>query len=331
MDKRVIFEKIQKIIQDVPVLLVGTGLSIPFGIPGMRELAEHLLENLREKYVNDAAWVVIAARLEKGIDLESAMTNLPSNVSECLADDIVTETWKLINTVDLQRGLESLEEKQSSFSRLLKFLYNTSSAVINIITTNYDRFIEYSCDQAGLPVTDGFSGYCFKRFLIDNYGIRQIVNLIKVHGSLDYFKTKDGETCSIPLQQSVPDGYLPDIITPGSEKYRHVLRGIHRDLLQQADTYLKQAHAYLCIGYGFNDEQIQEKLLAGLKKGKPILVVTKNISDSAFALISNNSSNYIVVTDSGNNTTLFNVNGDVEELEGNLWTLDGLVQIVIGE
>lgn len=330
MDKKVIFEKIQKIIQDVPVLLVGTGLSIPFGIPGMRELAEHLLNNLREKYVNDAAWVVVAARLEDGMDLESAMTDLPSNISDSLENDIVTETWKVINTSDLQRGFESLEEKQLSFSRLLKFLFNTSNAVINIITTNYDRFIEYSCDQASLPVTDGFSGYGFKRFSLDKYGTKQIVNLVKVHGSLDFFK-KNGETCSIPLQQNIPKGYLPDIITPGSTKYRYVLRGVHRDLLQQADTYLKSAPAYLCIGYGFNDEQIQEKLLAGLKNGKPILVVTKDISDQALALISNNSSNYIVVTDGKNDTTVFNVNGVVEELEGNFWTLDGLIQIVIGE
>lgn len=331
MEKRIIYEKIQRIVQDVPVLLVGTGLSIPFGIPGMSDLANHLLNRLREKYVEDASWVVIAKRLEEGKDLESAMTDLTPSPSSELTDDIVNETWNLINNHDLQCGLAFLEMKQSAFSRLLNHLYKTSSAVVNVITTNYDRFIEYSCDKAKIPVTDGFSGYCYKRFSLKNFSTRNTVNLVKVHGSLDYFKTKIEETCSIPLQQRIPDGYLPDIITPGSDKYRHVLRGVHRDLLQQADSYLELAPAFLCIGYGFNDEQIQEKLLSGLRSGKPILVVTKCISDQALALISNSSSNYVVITDGGDETTVFNINGIVEEFEGKFWTMDGLMQIVTGE
>ena len=67
MDLKNIFIKVQNIINDVPLLLVGTGASIPYGIPGMKGLSEYLLDTLREEYIDDPAWVNISARLESGI------------------------------------------------------------------------------------------------------------------------------------------------------------------------------------------------------------------------------------------------------------------------
>ncbi len=331
MEINEIFKKTQRIVNDIPVLLVGTGASIPFGIPGMSGLAEHLLNSLREKYVEDATWVVIAKRLEEGEDLESAMTDVNPSPSKELVNDIVFETWRLINSYDLQCGQRIFREPQSSLSKLIGYLFTTSKALVNIITTNYDRLIEYSCDKGSVPVADGFKGYCFKRFSGDSFASKKMVNLFKVHGSLDYFKYKNGEPCSIPLQQEIPDDYIPDIIPPGSDKYRDVLRGVHRDLLQKADSCMNSASSYLCIGYGFNDEQIQEKLLSGLRDGKPILVVTKKISDQALALISSNSSNFVIITEDSLNHTMFNVNGTVTVVEGDYWTIDGLLNIITGE
>ena len=148
---------------------------------------------------------------------------------------------------------------------------------------------------------------------------------------MDYFKYSSGDSCSIPLQQTIPNDYIPDIIPPGSDKYRDVLRGVHRDLLQKADSYINSASSFLCIGYGFNDEQIQEKLLSGLRDGKPILVVTKKITDQALGLISGNSTNYVVVTEDIENRTVFNINGILTVVDGNYWTVDGLMNIITGE
>ena len=49
MNKEEIFEKIQEYTSDIPLLLIGTGASIPVGIPGMAELANYLLDNLKLK------------------------------------------------------------------------------------------------------------------------------------------------------------------------------------------------------------------------------------------------------------------------------------------
>ena len=78
-------------------------------------------------------------------------------------------------------------------------------------------------------------------------------------------------------------------------------------------------------------EQIQEKILCGIKAGKPILVVTKDITDNAVALISNNSNNYVIVTKDDTDKTNFNINGNVTIVEGNYWTIPGICKIVIGE
>lgn len=76
------FKKIQKIVGDVPVILAGTGASIPHGIPGMPRLACYLQKELCAKYVSDASWVVISSRLDDGIDLESALTKVTPEPSQ---------------------------------------------------------------------------------------------------------------------------------------------------------------------------------------------------------------------------------------------------------
>lgn len=75
MNKDDIFRTIQEYTTDVPLLLIGTGASIPVGIHGMPELANYLLDNLDSKYSSDKNWCDISKKLKSGIDLESAMTS----------------------------------------------------------------------------------------------------------------------------------------------------------------------------------------------------------------------------------------------------------------
>lgn len=73
------------------------------------------------------------------------------------------------------------------------------------------------------------------------------VNIVKVHGSLDTFKDVHGASLNIPLMNKIPDGLVPEIITPGSSKYRAVLKGTTRDLLNASDEMIKYAKSFLCI------------------------------------------------------------------------------------
>ena len=132
------------------------------------------------------------------------------------------------------------------------------------------------------------------------------------------------------MQVAVPAGFVPDIVPPGSNKYRTVLQGVHRDLLHQADNFIKAATGFLCIGYGFNDEQIQATMLEEIKLGKPVIVVTKSVSDSAASLLRNSSNNYVVIQEATDTVhqTEFIVNGEHVYAIENYWSIDGFMDII---
>ena len=62
-DKDKIFSSIQKHLTDVPVILMGTGVTIPMGILGMWKLAEYFKQSLEEKYSDNAGWKNVALDL----------------------------------------------------------------------------------------------------------------------------------------------------------------------------------------------------------------------------------------------------------------------------
>lgn len=327
-----LFKKIQKVIEDVPLVLAGTGASMPYGIPGMWELANYLKNTMREKYSANAAWGVIDSRLDSGMDLESALTQVSPEPSEELVLDITMKTWEFISAADLHCFQSLLSSGElTALAKLFHVLAQSSRKTINIITTNYDRLIEYACDQAKLSVDDRFRGHYIKWQTSDPIKHSNVVNLLKVHGSLDYFKDNQGELVSIPMSQSVPNGFVPDIIPPGSNKYRSVLCGIHRDLLFHADELIKSASGYLCIGYGFNDEQIQATMLEQIKFGKPVIIITKEISETTASLLRNNSENYISITEdkTDSSKTEIVVNGEYVIMDEIFWTVDGFLKIII--
>lgn len=325
------FKNIQRIVADGPVILAGTGASIPHGIPGMPHLATYLQQELHSKYVSDASWVVISSRLDNGVDLESALTQVSPEPSEALIQDITAITWRFITEYDLKCFYDLLSPGNIiPLSRLFQTLTQSSKRNINIITTNYDRLIEYACDQAKLKIDDRFCGHCNRWPSSISPKTQNVVNLLKVHGSLDYFKDSNGSVHAIPMQVAIPAGFTPDIVPPGSNKYRTVLQGIHRDLLHEADNFIKAATGFLCIGYGFNDEQIQTTMLEEIKLGKPVIVVTMEISDSAASLLRNSSSNYVIIQRAADDVhqTEFIINGEYVYAVENYWSIGGFMNII---
>jgi hypothetical protein len=99
MNKDKIFKLIQEYLLDTPLLLVGTGGTIPYGLPSMKELAEFLIGNLDQKYNGNKKWNSFVKNLKMDKDLESALSdvNLPNNI----INEIVSETWKLVSSKDL--------------------------------------------------------------------------------------------------------------------------------------------------------------------------------------------------------------------------------------
>lgn len=328
MNKDDIFRTIQEYTTDVPLLLIGTGASIPVGIPGMPELADYLLDNLDSKYSSDKNWCDISKKLKSGIDLESAMTSY--HLDENLLNDIKKLTWKLVTDADLKLFYEKVLFGQDlPLSLLLHKLIQPHPYSIDILTTNYDRYIEYCCDQIGVMIDNRYSGMYLKKTNHHELNKKNVVNLLKVHGSLDSFsEEKTNESISIPLQQNIPNGFIPEIITPGSDKYKAILTSTSREILHNADSLIDKASNFLCIGYGFNDSQIQEKIITKIKVGTPIVVVTKSLTDNALDIINSNSGNYAVIMDGGENKTRFIINKTDITLEGVYWTISGFNEII---
>lgn len=85
---------------------------------------------------------------------------------------------------------------------LLKKLLQPSSDHLNILTTNYDRYIEYCCDHIQRKIDIGYNGMYLKKTSSEEIKSRKIINVLKVHGSLDSFSDlKTKESVSIPLQE----------------------------------------------------------------------------------------------------------------------------------
>lgn len=331
MTQDVAFKKIQKTVSDIPLVLAGTGVSIPHGIPGMGGLARHLQDELDAEYALDPSWGIITERLREGTDLESALTEVVPGPSDALVRDITVKTWEFVSHADMEcyEGLIQSDE-MLPLAKLLHYLTQTSQKSVDVITTNYDRLIEYACDQARVRVDDRFLGKYIKWKEDSKLSHKNIVNLLKVHGSLDYFKDNQGRVFSLPLRSSVPDSLAPDIIPPGSDKYRSVLQGIHHELLFKADEMVQNANGFLCIGYGFNDEHIQASMLERIKLGKAVIVLTKEISEKTAGLLRNNSSNYVTIAadKTDDRKTEMVVNGEVLSLEEGYWTVDGFMKIL---
>ena len=328
MNKEEIFKIIQDYISDPPLMLIGTGLTIPAGIPGMKELGKYLQKNLDDKYSKDRNWEDVSNKLNNGEDLETALTGYTLN--EALLNDIKSLTWELISNSDLRIFKEDfLFGVNPPFSKLLRKLLQPSRHHLDIITTNYDRYIEYCCDICNVAVSNGFSGTYLKKLKEINLNSKNNITLLKVHGSLDsFFDIKNRIGISLPLQETIPNGFVPEIITPGTNKFEEIMTSTSRQMVHYADSLIDRARTFLCIGYGFNDTQIQERIIARIRSGIPIVIVTKDLTDRALGIINNSSSNYAVILDGGKNKTRFIINKKETIIDGLYWTIEGFDKII---
>lgn len=328
-NKDIVFKTIQTYLTDTPVVLAGTGISIPAGIPGMNKLSKFLQDNLKVKYEKNSIWCKISDRLDEGIDLESALTGV--DVKGELLTDIVKLTWKLVTEYDLKFFNENvLSRVRQPLCDLIAKLMSTCYNNVNIITTNYDRYIEYCCDICGVEIDNRFNGMYLKSLRTNELKKKDVVNLLKVHGSLDTFHSiETKESVCIPLQYNIPNGFVPEIVTPGSDKYETLLTtDTYRSILYKTDEIINNAKCYLCIGYGFNDSQIQQNILNNITFGKPIVVVTKELSDAALSLINNKAREYAVLIESPSNKTRVIINKNEFEIDGEYWKLENFLEII---
>ena len=274
---------------NMPKLIVGTGLSVIYDIPGMKALTEHLgkeiekspktnLKEMWKKHYNDIS--------VNG--LEAGLASLTQK-EEILVEEIKSITAKYI--LESEENLhEAIFEKNTGFCKLLHYLSGTVSVgkkVIDIMTPNYDRIIEIICDKLGIGVITGFNGSLYGKFNknllkqpteVYNCKNHVWVRLFKPHGSINWIQENGNEYLTNDYEILKKKVEFIEIVTPGSSKYKagltnntfRCMREEFNELLNPEDNY-----SLLIYGYGFNDDHFDTALFDSFQKN--VLILSKDV------------------------------------------------------
>jgi len=321
----------QKCLEATPVIVLGSGASMPYGVGGMTELRNHLLATVNPTPDDKATWDSFTDQLKKhNSDLESALQAV--TLSDSLLDQVVRRTREMILQDELLLADKVLaREVRLTLTRLFNHLFNSTHHTLSVVTTNYDRLSEYAADVARVNHYTGFSGSYFKFF--DNAAKnprasakQRTVEVWKVHGSLDWFKDQDGLAVALPCDVAFLHKLTPLIVTPGVTKYAATHQEPFRSIMQNSDAALVAARSFLCIGYGFRDEHIQPKLIERVQRDSiPIVVLARTLSDSARAFLAKcKHTGYLALEQAGTSTRAFfhgNATG-IDIPNSSLWEFD---------
>ena len=299
MDLDKLKQRLQAHFSDGLVTIVGCGLSMAEGIPGMGDLATHLIARVPtglpvgKKY---PLWDSIQKELKAGADLESTLLNTPPDAT--LESIIVNLTAELLLEAETRIIQDVVDGKRVlRFTSLLKHMLKPNTG-IPVITANYDRLIEVAAEQANLGVDTLFVGGYLRKLnprqsqaslcrgtvkkgknIFRQYADHIV--LLKPHGSLDWYRQN-----AEPISCTLPINNQRLIITPGLNKFRGGYDSPFDSHRERANREIDKGNRYLVVGYGFNDDHLQTHLEPQLRAGKPALILTHTLSEKAKRLVS---------------------------------------------
>ena len=339
MDREGIAKSAQKCFSSTPTIVLGSGASMPHGLPSMSDLSKYLKENLETQGQDEEEkWLLVRTALANGDNLEAALEGI--NLPNALLAKIVGLTWKCVNEKDeaLYRRLYA-DPSAYPLGALLSGLFKSSNTSLDVVTTNYDRVIEYACNSAGLLYQAGFApGYLQKWESVGGISYRsgqkdaRVVKIWKVHGSLDWFQTADDRVVGLPVFSLPESSVSPLIVTPGLNKYEKTSEDPFRTTINGADTALKRASAFLCVGFGFRDKHIHPKIIERCREmNVPIVVLARTLTEEAKAFLrAKAGANYLGIEHANQGSRVYTSEfPDGKEVgEGDLWSLTGFNKIV---
>lgn len=334
-----LYRRIQKYTERIPAFILGSGASIPYGLPSMESLAGNICDQLDAKYKGQKVWDEIYDKFTSGMSIEDVINY---GCTEDIINDIIKCTWEYINNADnlffnKLFPLRNNSEKGDLFplSVLFKHFINSTPSTLHVITTNYDNIAEYACDLCKSNAINGFSGAYIKEFNVrafDNVANIRNVYIYKVHGSINWYIDKKDQILSLNHTDTIPKDFLPLIVTPGSMKYEKVLTtSILRNIQNFADEIIKSASCFICIGYGFNDRHVHPILTEYVSdQNIPIIILSKKLTENAKLFLST-CHKYIALEQSSvpEKTNVFWDNEADMSIDGNLWSLDEFISVLI--
>ncbi|MCY4034832.1 MAG: SIR2 family protein [Hyphomicrobiales bacterium] len=331
------YKQVQDYCSQASVIILGSGASVALGLPTMDELAKYIKSSINAKQIprnQMSNWKEFCYHLNAKIDLESALHKV--NFSEEMTDIIASSAWKLINRRDEKVYKNSLTGRCTfPLGRLLSYMFRSTKKKINIVTTNYDRLAEYACDQEEWHHHNGFShGYTKKLSKSKNrVTCDRTVNIWKVHGSLDWFRSESDETIAVASVKHIPDEYKPQIVTPGIRKYQRTYLEPLRTIIANADTALDNANSYLCFGFGFRDEHIQPKMLLRCRNDNAsITIATHTLTKQAKDFLFSQEIKNFLAIERGERDEQSRIFSSLHDgpisINKNHWSMDGFIELI---
>lgn len=309
-----------------PVIVLGSGASVRHGLPTMSALKDAIvaaIEPGKRTKAEQTAWeafkkILAAKDPDTGqfTDLETALQQANLHEHPTLHEAVINATWMCVATGDQQAFLTFLAGSEPPLARLFRFLLSSQNRRVTVVTPNYDRIAEYAADIAGYCHRTGFGSGYIRTWQEMNRPVRyydtihkveaRTIDIWKVHGSIDWFRLGapgQERILSLPIGASneAPPARMsmarPVIVPPGRGKYEETHRDPYRSCMQEADRALSQAEAFLCVGYGFNDSHLQERLIGRCRDAKmPVVLLTRDITPKAKELLIDAKANCVILS-----------------------------------
>lgn len=158
---------------------------------------------------------------------------------------------------------------------------------LSIVTTNYDTLIEDAAELINYTVIDGFSFSRKPKFDDDlfewhlsrhvsnvntqqNIYKSQVIDLLKLHGSLTWRKNEKGEVLR-------KDKYAPGdavMIFPSTNKYMHSYEDPYFELFTKFQELLKRPNTLLITtGFSFSDNHISQMIIQAINHNTGLYVL----------------------------------------------------------
>ncbi|WP_054710885.1 SIR2 family protein [Secundilactobacillus paracollinoides] len=192
----------------------------------------------------------------------------------------------------------SYDERLLFHNRVINMLANKVVAPnkLTVVTTNYDTLFEDAAEKLGYSVIDGFSHDLNPFFDADNFEWnlvrdipnlttdelvykKQVINLIKLHGSLTWTKPINGRIYRRNKQDKINQ---PNLIFPSSNKYMQSYTEPFFDLFSKFQELINRPNTLLITnGFSFGDNHISQMVHHAVShnEGLSVLVTDFNISN----------------------------------------------------
>jgi hypothetical protein len=331
--EQTVVELAQKCLSEVPVVVLGSGASLQYGVGGMKELGEWLERNVVPSDGSEkAVWVNFVTDIRKNCDLEGALQRVTLPAS--LELRVIEETRKLVLRDD-QKVFANMVSGglRLALTELLRHLLRTTHSSVVVVTTNYDRLAEYASDQAGAFHHTGFSHGYWRTLSEFPTKSQQWVEILKVHGSLDWFLDSNQSPVALPDALPMPPSFVPVMVTPGIGKYEKTHDDPFRTIITRADAAFATARAILSIGYGFRDRHLQPKMQKRIANDRiPTVFLARIISPELRRFLKACvNPHYLALEESGDKTRAYFAKApDGVEIPGSIWELATFLKATIG-